>query len=136
MFFVSSSVWCGEKNFIIGSWVSSKEETIKYNEVRASWTESQFKLFNDILGKLKIKITGSNIEWSYDGENDSYKYVVEEITKDRITIRPIIEKKDLDYFGLGDIESKVTFHKQGKFIYTEPKSSKSLSREYFERVEQ
>ena len=118
-----SIVLSGQSNYLIGKWISDKEETIKYNKERANWTDKQLEIFNEILGKLEITFTESHTEWQLDEITEKEEYEIVEVKNNSITIRTkstIVDR---------------TYYKVGEKIYLEPTSSKTLIREYFKKVE-
>lgn len=132
---ISGSAVSDDTNFLIGSWVSDKEATISYHRENANWSEEQYKLFENIIGNLSVVFTGTTSEWSYEEDSGENKYEVINRSRDTIIIKPELNKEDLENLNLGVTSSEIKYFRDGNKIYTEPKWSKSLLREYFKRVD-
>jgi len=124
-----------DPNFLIGSWVSDKETTISYHHEKVKWSEEQYKLFENILGKLRVTFTETTVLWSYENDSSENKYEVIDRARDTIIIRTKLDKEDLEYFDFESPFTEIKYFREGNKIYTAPKMSKSLLREYFKRVE-
>ena len=90
----SGAAFPEDSNFLIGTWVSDKEPTIKFNEGKVEWTDDQRKFFENHLGKLRITFTENTVQLHFEEDLGTIKYEIIEQGSSYIVIRSEISKED------------------------------------------